>query len=291
MMTLSGTHGEGCIQKLGEDKRRSMSNTLITTNAGHGAGHGKKMQTRQKEQNNDTDVHTKKHSKKAIYNPYKKKPNTQNKPTSAEALIDGEGCVYNKQHADEESIISDKSIASRSCLFNDPFLHNKERARLILWDVNSTVGITDVIKSSLSTLKSSFGGTILIAERHQNKTTIMLVGVGAHDAALSLINYKAMNKPWKGCSQHNRECHCPNPLCCEEINIGASCQICHGKKPTGLEQSRTIWLENMVNVDKFVTRRKKSGQSMYGNEQLVVLPVSLMTTRFLLALPRKSSRC
>jgi len=131
-----------------------------------------------------------------------------------------------------------------------PGFCHEERARAVLWGLKSPAGVVDAVKSLLMSVGSSFCGDIVVDEpfisEHYSKSVVSFVGSGAHDAALHLLIHANRDKPWTGCSEHNREWHCPTLQCLSKLIFQSHCPGCNLKKPS-LKESKKILMNQLSN--------------------------------------------
>ena len=129
------------------------------------------------------------------------------------------------------------------------FVH-EERARAVLWGLKSSAGVIDAVKSLLTSVGSSFRGDVVVGEpftsKGFSKSVVCFVGSGAHDAALHVVQHAVRDKPWTGCSEHNREWHCPTLQCLSRLNFQSHCPGCNLEKPK-LTESKQILMQQLSN--------------------------------------------
>jgi hypothetical protein len=103
-------------------------------------------------------------------------------------------------------------------------------------------------------LQSKFAhGDVTIADQYNSKTSVILCGAGAHEAALRLLPLRGPVAPWNNISENNRDWVCPRVPCVDkQINIRASqnCQHCGEAKPRNLSDSLAVWKESLARSDE-----------------------------------------
>ena len=83
----------------------------------------------------------------------------------------------------------------------------------------------------MATYGPIFSGGIRVAKRYRSKTAISLVGVGAHDVALHVLQFNTYATLGQVAASTGGSGAVP---------IDKRCKLCSGEKPAGLKESRDI---------------------------------------------------
>jgi hypothetical protein len=154
-----------------------------------------------------------------------------------------------------------------SSVSSHPYYDN-ETVRLVLWSAKESndVRLISSIKAFLLCHKSPFFGNIVIGERYMTRTTVILIGSGAHDTALYLLQNGRDSKHWSNFKEHRSEWHCPQLPCIvasgKSFNITDVCKECGRNKPFNLTSSSLIWMEDLkksLNDNNTLTLKGNSG--------------------------------